>query len=190
MHSNRSAWSTPTRCLAAAAVCWACACMSGSERDFAASVARGEYLVSIAACDDCHSPKVQTDRGPEVDMARRLSGHPAGSPMAAIPKASLGGATWSFVGNHHMTAWAGSWGTSFASNLTPHVDGLELWTEEQFVSTLRTGLHLGAGRPVLPPMPWPAYRHMTDEDLRAVYAFLKTLPPVANVVPQPLPPEP
>jgi hypothetical protein len=87
-----------------------------------------------------------------------------------------------------MTAWAGPWGISFATNLTPHPDGLGLWTEDQFIKTLRTGLHLGAGRAVLPPMPWPAYSQMSDEDLRAVFAFLKTLPPIANTVPQPIPP--
>jgi len=87
-----------------------------------------------------------------------------------------------------MTAWAGPWGISFASNQTPHPDGLGLWTEEQFIQTMRTGLHLGVGRAVLPPMPWPAYSKMTDEDMRAVFAFLKTLPPIANVAPQPIPP--
>jgi hypothetical protein len=87
-----------------------------------------------------------------------------------------------------MTAWAGPWGISFASNLTPHPDGLGLWTEEQFVKTLRTGLHLGVGRPVLPPMPWPAYSQLSDDDLRSLFAYLKTLPPIANTVPQPIPP--
>jgi hypothetical protein len=93
------------------------------------------------------------------------------------------------VTTNDMTAWAGPWGISFATNLTPHPDGLGLWTEEQFIQTMRTGLHLGVGRPVLPPMPWPSYSHMTDDDLRAVFAFLKTLPPIANTVPQPVPPE-
>jgi hypothetical protein len=141
------------------------------------------------ACDDCHSPKVFEGGIPSPDPMRRLSGHPAEADLPPFPKAMLGPDQWGFAGNQHMTAWAGPWGISFAANLTPHKEGLGLWTEQQFVGTMRKGTHLGVGRPVLPPMPWPAYSHLTDEDLRAIYAYLKTLPPVANVVPQPLSPE-
>jgi hypothetical protein len=77
---------------------------------------------------------------------------------------------------------------SFAGNLTPDPSGLGSWTEENFVQTIRTGKHLGVGRPLLPPMPWQDFQHMTDEDLRAVFAYLRTLPPITNVVPQPQPP--
>jgi hypothetical protein len=87
-----------------------------------------------------------------------------------------------------FTAWAGPWGVSFASNLTPDPSGLGSWTEENFIQTIRTGKHLGVGRPLLPPMPWPDFAHMTDDDLKAVFAFLRTLSPIANVVPQPQPP--
>ncbi len=149
-------------------------------------VMRGEYLVTITACDDCHSPKVFEGGSPSPDPARRLSGYPADASLPAFPKSALGAEQWAFAGSGDMTAWAGPWGISFAANLTPHKDGLGLWTERQFVETLRKGTHLGVGRQVLPPMPWPAYRHMSDEDLRAIYAYLKTLPPVANVVPQPM----
>jgi hypothetical protein len=146
-------------------------------------------MVKISGCDDCHSPKVFTEKGPEVDAARRLSGHSAGSALPEVPRDALGPTQWGAVTTNDMTAWAGPWGISFATNLTPHPDGLGLWTEEQFIQTMRTGLHLGVGRPVLPPMPWPSYSHMTDDDLRAVFAFLRTLPPIANVVPQPVPPD-
>lgn len=166
------------------------ACTTSDEKpDTQALVARGDYLVSIAGCDDCHSPKVFDSGVPETDASRRLSGHPAGSALPPLPANVLGPERWAFVGNAHMTAWAGPWGISFATNLTPHKDGLGFWTEDQFVQTLRKGTHLGVGRPVLPPMPWPAYRNMSDEDLRAIYAFLKTIPPVANLVPQPISPE-
>jgi hypothetical protein len=47
---------------------------------------------------------------------------------------------------------------------------------------------LGRGRQILPPMPWFNYGLMTDEDLSAVYAYLRTIPPIANRVPDPLPP--
>lgn len=86
------------------------------------------------------------------------------------------------------TAWSGPWGTSFTANLTPDPDtGLGRWTVQDFVQTLRTGRHLGRGRPVLPPMP-AAYAQMRDADLQAMFAYLQSLPPVRNRVPVPLPP--
>ena len=48
---------------------------------------------------------------------------------------------------------------------------------------------MGTSRPILPPMPWPVYRNMTDDDLKAVFAYLKSLPPIRNQVPDPLTPE-
>lgn len=165
------------------------ACTSTPKLDSDALVRRGQYMVSIMGCDDCHSPKVFTEKGPEVDASRRLSGHPAGSELPKVPRDALGPTQWGAVTTADLTAWAGPWGISFATNLTPHPDGLGLWTEEQFINTIRTGLHLGVGRHVLPPMPWPFYSNMTDEDLRAIFAYLRTLPPIANVIPQPVPPD-
>jgi hypothetical protein len=179
----------PSGLLAFGLLYLAVGCKSEPVRDAQASVDRGRYLVSVMACDDCHSPKAFLNGVPVPDMKRRLSGHPADSPVPGIPRGALGPESWAFLGNAHMTAWAGPWGISFAANLTPHKEGLGLWSEQQFVDSLKTGTHLGVGRPVLPPMPWPAYRNLSDEDLKAIFAFLKTLPPVPNVVPQPISPE-
>jgi hypothetical protein len=66
--------------------------------------------------------------------------------------------------------------------------GTGTWTAEQFIETIRNQRHLGRGRQLLPPMPAEIYAHMTDEDLRAIFAYLRTIPPVKNRVPQPLPP--
>ncbi|KPK16945.1 MAG: hypothetical protein AMJ62_03415 [Myxococcales bacterium SG8_38] len=191
MHPHRFvSWRAVASSLVGAAFCSLLSCTSPSPPEAQAPAKRGEYLVWIAGCDDCHSPKVFTDKGPEPDRALRLSGHHGGAEVAAVPTQALGPNQWGALTSNDMTVWVGPWGTTFASNLTPHPDGLGLWTEEQFVQTIRTGRHLGVGRAVLPPMPWPAYSHMTDEDLRAVFAFLRTLPPIANVVPQPMPPNP
>jgi len=91
-----------------------------------------------------------------------------------------------------MTAWSGPWGVSFAANLTPdkQTGVLEGFTEQQFIQTMRTGRHQGMGRPILPPMPWPNYAQMTDDDLRAVFAYLRQIRPVKNKVPDPIPPGP
>jgi hypothetical protein len=87
------------------------------------------------------------------------------------------------------TAWSGPWGVSFTANLTPDPEtGLGQWTFRNFKDTIRTGRHMGRGRPILPPMPIPMYKHMTDDDLAAVFAYLQSIPPVRNKVPSPRPP--
>jgi hypothetical protein len=55
---------------------------------------------------------------------------------------------------------------------------------------MRTGKHLGVGRAILPPMPWPGVAALTDEDLKALFAYLQSLKPISNLVPQPIPPDP
>jgi hypothetical protein len=86
-----------------------------------------------------------------------------------------------------LTAWSGPWGISYPINLTPdEITGLGIWTEDMFVQAIRTGKHMGQSRPILPPMPWMDYAHLTDDDLKAVYAFLRTLPPISNRVPDPV----
>jgi hypothetical protein len=94
------------------------------------------------------------------------------------------------VTNNHLSTWFGPWGVSFSANLTPDkATGLGSWTEEMFMKAIRTGKHQGEGRPILPPMPWQDLRQMTDEDLKAVFAFLQSIPPIVNAVPDPIPPE-
>jgi hypothetical protein len=85
------------------------------------------------------------------------------------------------------TLGCGDWGISFATNLTPDENtGIGSWSEATFVKSLKTGRHMGVARPVLPPMPWPAYRNLTDDDLRSIYAYLRTIPAVHNRVPEPV----
>jgi len=155
-------------------------------------VKRGEYLVgAVGVCDDCHTPKILKPTGPDLDMSKRLSGHQASIKPSAVPKNVIGPRPqdWGALGNNDFTAWAGPWGVSFARNLTPDVaTGLGSWTEDMFIKSIREGKHQGEGRPLLPPMPWPVYKSMTDEDLKAVWAFLRTLPPINNPVPDPIPP--
>jgi hypothetical protein len=143
-------------------------------------VARGKYLVSITACNDCHTPMMMTAEGPRPDMTRMLSGHPAGMVMPQPPN-PVG--PWVWFGAGTNTAFAGPWGVSYSINLTPSSSGLSAWNEEMFVKAIRTGKHMGTSRPILPPMPWPIYTNLTDEDLKAVWAYLQTVPPIDNLVP-------
>lgn len=152
-------------------------------------VERGQYLVNLGGCNDCHSPKRFTEKGPEPDPSILLSGHPANAPIPDIPEGLPNPMGWMAMCNGHMTAWVGPWGISFASNLTPDPQtGIGDWDEEDFIKTIRTGQHLGMGRDILPPMPWQTLAKATDDDLRAIFAYLHSLPAVPNLVPGPIPP--
>jgi mono/diheme cytochrome c family protein len=148
-------------------------------------IQRGEYLVRFGDCSACHTPLKFGADGPEPDMARFLSGHPEDT---KLPPPDLKPGPW-FASTAGMTAWAGPWGISYAANLTPDRNsGLGVWTEEMFISAMRTGKHMGAGRPILPPMPWQASAGLSDEDLKAIFAYLRSLRPIANQVPTPIGP--
>ena len=156
----------------------------------AGELRRGEYLVQYGGCNDCHTPKKMGAHGPEPDPARMLSGHQADAQLPPVPAGVLGPNQWGAITNSDLTAWVGPWGTSFATNLTPDADtGMGRWTANDFIKTMRTGKHLGAGRDILPPMPWFALNALTDRDLRAVFAYLKSIKPIRNQVPEPVPPK-
>ena len=147
----------------------------------AGRAARGKYLVTIMSCNDCHTPFKMGPKGPEPDMTRMLSGHPETLKLPP-PPAPSGPWIWSGAGTN--TAYAGPWGVSYAANLTPDQNtGIGIWTEEMFVKAMRTGKHFGTSRDIQPPMPWPWIGQATDEDLKAIYAYLRTIPPVVNHVP-------
>jgi len=139
-------------------------------------VERGRYLVTLGVCHDCHTPK-GSDGRPRLD--RLLSGHPEGEPPApAIPGVISACPT--------ATCFTGPWGTSFARNLTPDkTTGIGAWTEAHFIKVLRTGIR-GNGAPLRPLMPWEWYQQLTDDDLKAIFAYLRTLPPIHNDVPEDL----
>ena len=122
-------------------------------------VARGEYLVTITGCNDCHTPGSLYGT---PDTTRLLSGSELG--------------------------WEGPWGVSYARNLTPDPEtGLGNFSADDIVRAIRTGQRLDHS-PMLPPMPWPIYSQMTDEDLAAVAAFIKSIPAVSHKVPDRLAP--
>jgi hypothetical protein len=153
-------------------------------------VERGKYLVMVGGCNDCHSPKIFTPAGPINDTTRLLSGFPAGSPLPAVPEGAIGPTAWGALATNDLTGWAGPWGMSFASNLTPDAaTGIGNWTENIFITTIRTGKFMGMSRDILPPMPWQELSQMTDDDLKAIFAYLRTLPAINNPIPPPVPPD-
>lgn len=147
---------------------------------------RGRYLVGIMGCHDCHSPKKMGPNGPELDTDRLLSGHPAGTPLPPMPKDAAGWALMSL----DLTVAVGPWGTSYAANLTSDDTGIGTWSEAQFKRAITKGLYKGleGSRPLLPPMPWQNLVDLKDEDIHAIFTYLKSTKPVENVVPPPMPP--
>jgi hypothetical protein len=144
-------------------------------------IERGAYLVKFGGCNDCHTPLKMAANGPEPDMDRMLSGHPEDLKMPAPPKLAE---PWGSLASSTNTAFAGPWGVSYASNLTPDKDtGIGSWGAQAFVETMRTGKHRGGSREILPPMPWSNVARLTDDDLGSLYRYLTSVPAIKNRVP-------
>jgi hypothetical protein len=143
-------------------------------------LSHGKYISLIGGCNDCHSPKIMTPEGPVPDTTRLLSGHPANDPLPKIVPTN----DWVLF-NHTTTMFVGPWGITYGANLTPDDTGIGNWTLDQFKTALRKGKYKGleTARPLLPPMPWQMFRHMNDYDVEALFTYLRSLPPVENVVP-------
>lgn len=176
---------TLTLALAALSCCLLQSAAQAGEADNAL-LKRGARLVAYGGCVDCHTPFKMGANGPEKDMARGLSGHPEELKLPPPPKVDW---AWNWAGSASMTAFVGPWGITYASNLTPDKEtGIGKWRETDFIQAMRTGRHVGVARPILPPMPWQSVASLPDNDLRAIYAYLISLPAVKNKVPDYVPP--
>ncbi len=144
-------------------------------------VERGKYLVdAVAACGYCHTPRA----GAEYNMKMYLAGHPASDPYPRYNFNMMQQGIF-LLTSPQLSAFSGPFGTSFASNLTPDKEtGLGEWTEKMFIEAMRTGLHQGNpdNRKIFPPMPTKHYAQMNDADLKAIWAYLKSIKPVKNEV--------
>jgi hypothetical protein len=173
----------------------ACTGSSGSEKkstvlnakDSAARVIRGEYLVNAIGCDDCHSPKRMGAKGPELIPELRFSGFIKNGKLPPVDIKPVKNGWALFAPD--LTAAVGQWGISYAANISSDMTGIGNWKEENFVRAIREGKSKGleGSRPLLPPMPWFVYKNMTDDDLKSIFAYLKTTRPVNNIVPTPVP---
>ncbi len=151
-------------------------------------IKHGAYLVRIMACNDCHSPKRFGPNGPEIIPELMLSGFPADRPIIEFKDTLIKKGFAMFYPD--LTAAAGPWGISFAGNITPDETGIGNWSEEQFIKAFTQGKFKGLdnGRMLLPPMPVENYRDMKEEDVLAIFKYLKSIKPVKNVVPAPISP--
>ena len=152
-------------------------------------VKRGEYLVTIMGCNDCHSPKSLGPQGPQIIPELMLSGYPGDRPQLKVETTALNKGWVLLTGD--LTSAAGPWGVSYAANLTSDPTGIGSWTEDNFKRALKEGKFKGmpGGRTLLPPMPWQNYTNISDEDVSAIFAYLQSTKPVRNVVPAPIPPD-
>ena len=155
---------------------------------YGSQVKWGEHLVLSGGCGDCHTPKKMTDQGPVDDSSLLLSGHPAQMPIPPLDRVDL--QTKGVFATQTLTSWVGPWGVSFSANITPDSTGIGAWKEEQFIYALRNGVYKGlaGSRPLLPPMPWPSIKNFSDDELKAIFAYLKNVKPIKNVVPAFMPP--
>jgi mono/diheme cytochrome c family protein len=73
----------------------------------------------------------------------------------------------------------GPWGSSVSRNLTPHATGLKDWTDAQISRAIRDGVDRD-GQPYKPPMAFGYYKTINDADMKALLAYLRSLPPQAT----------
>jgi len=123
-------------------------------------VERGEYLTTILGCGGCHT---------EGALLGQQSG-----PWLAGSKVGIAYSDYE-EGDHPSIV--------FPANLTDdRATGLGRWSEKEIARAIRTGM--GHSRDILiPVMPWPNYSLLTDDDARAIAAYLKSLPAVERPIP-------
>jgi mono/diheme cytochrome c family protein len=148
----------------------------------------GEHLVAVGGCNDCHTPKKMTPRGPIDDTTLMLSGHPEQLAAPDVDRKATEGK--GLVVTQDFTAWVGPWGISYSANLTPDETGTGNWTESQFLYAIKNMISKGlpGSRPLMPPMSMMPVKNMTDDELKAVFAYLRTVKPIKNHSVQPTAP--
>lgn len=151
----------------------------------------GHHLVSMGGCNDCHTPKVMTNMGPMPDTTMYLAGHSASVPPPQVNRTEI--ESKGLIVTNDLSVWIGPWGISYAANLTPDATGTGSWSEAQFLRVFHGGKSKGieGNRPLLPPMNFVAEglsHAASDEELKAVFAYLKSVKPVHNLVPAPVGP--
>ncbi len=141
-------------CLTTAAI-WACAALPATAQDQDALVRRGAYLANGAAsCANCHTTRAQD--------------------LSMIPGMDFaGGFKLVFPGF-----------TVYSANITPDKEtGIGDWTDEEIIAAIREGKDK-EGNIIFPPMPVPIYNNMSDDDVKAIVAYLRTLKPINHEVPE------
>lgn len=148
-------------------------------------IEKGQSLAVVHGCVFCHSPKIVDNNELVPDPERLFSGHPSGNKLPDIPEGMIGENKWFGLYTAGFTAWGGPWGISYSSNITPDKEtGIGNWTQQDFLTVIRLGIHSSFRRGLMPPMPWEEINKVSDEDLISIFQYLKTVKPVKNKVPE------
>lgn len=153
-------------------------------------IAEGQKMITIGGCNDCHSPKIMSQFGPKIDSSKFLAGHWAQDSLPPVYAGVLQPGNWLAM-TPSITAFAGPWGISYAANITSDsTTGIGAWTEHNFIQAMKTGKHMGMEneRPIMPPMPYENLAQLSDDELKSIFAYLKSTTPISNRVPAPVPP--
>jgi mono/diheme cytochrome c family protein len=120
---------------------------------------QGEYIAAVTGCVFCHSP--YRDDNTMMDKFK----YAGGQKFEVTP-----------------------FGTFVSYNLTSDKEtGLGRWTDDQIKTFVTRGVRPDGSRMIPYPMPWPNYASLKADDLNALIAFLRSVPPVSNLVPAPRP---
>ena len=124
-----------------------------------ARLARGKYLFTLADCDGCHSERDFSRFGGPVNPGRRGVGTVFPASMR-LP------------------------GLVAPPNITPEREtGIGAWTDGEKIRAIREGIDRD-GRALFPMMPYENFRHMSDDDVLSLVAYLDSLDPVRHAVPK------
>lgn len=155
------------------------------------NIERGRRLVELGGCSKCHTPKIKTTLGYKPDKDRFLAGYSQDQPLPDLPYSEIisGEAERSFY-TTDATIWVGRWGVSFAPNLTPDPQtGIGSMSEEDFINIFRKKEHFSQENPFISPMPVNVYSQLSFFELRSIFIYLQTIPPISNDVPKRIAPQ-
>ena len=158
---------------------------ASKDMDKEIEIKMGKILTEEFGCVDCHTPKIIINDQIMIDEKKLFSGHPQDNILPDFPPELVGPGKWRGLYTSSMTAWGGPWGISYSANLTPDKQtGIGNLSEENFMSVIKLGIHSSLSRKMLPPMPWNEVSRLGDDELRAIFVYLKSLKPIKNKVPE------
>lgn len=144
-----------------------------------------KHIVTIAGCSDCHPLKKMASTGAKPNIELTLSGHSANMPSPDTDRNQI--ESKGLAVTNDLTAWVGPWGISYVANITSdNSTGIGKWSLEQFMACLRKGKYMGLekARNLLVHMTWQDFQNLTDNEMKVVFAYLKSTKPIHNIVPQ------
>ncbi|MGI9534763.1 MAG: diheme cytochrome c-553 [Thermodesulfobacteriota bacterium] len=159
--------------------------LASKDMDKEIKIKKGKIMTEEFGCVDCHSPKIIINDQTMIDENKIFSGHPQDNILPDFPPELVGPGKWTGLYISGTTAWGGPWGISYSANLTPDKEtGIGTWNEEHFKRIIKLGIHSSLTRKIMPPMPWYELSRLNEDELGAIFLYLKSLKPIKNKVPE------